>query len=103
MIKEVNGIRFDGIENFQCPKCSRENEIDYFYLTTNKAIKAICGSCGAFIKFVKQEVAEEMKEPPTDAQIKMLACLCYKGFAPRSKTRASELINVIMKVGKDYD
>ena len=53
MIKEINGIRFDGIEVFCCSKCGNQDVV-YEFIPTNKSIQAKCSGCGKFIKNMKQ-------------------------------------------------
>lgn len=65
-MKEIKGIQFEEITKFKCRNCGA-SDVDYIYITGNKAIKAQCKCCGTYIKFVKQLNAP--KYPATEKQI----------------------------------
>lgn len=72
MVRKIDGIEFNEIENFVCRHCGA-TEVGYEHLTSNDAIKAYCNCCGAYIKFVKQLNA--VPRPATEKQIKFAKLL----------------------------
>ena len=75
MVRTIDGIEFNEIENFVCRNCGA-TEVGYEHLTSNDAIKAYCNCCGTYIKFVKQLNA--IPKPATEKQIKFAKSLAKK-------------------------
>ena len=83
MVRKIDGIEFNEIENFVCRHCGA-TEVGYEHLTSNDAIKAYCNCCGSYIRFVKQLNA--VPKPATEKQIKFA-----NSFANDKKGRISPL------------
>ena len=72
MVRKIDGIEFNEIENFVCRHCGA-TEVGYEHLTSNDAIKAYCNCCCSYIRFVKQLNA--VPRPATEKQIKFAKLL----------------------------
>ncbi len=79
----------------RCPDCG---PIEPDLQEQGAHVRATCPLCGRWIKWVRRLQAAPLK-PPTEAQLRYLARLGYRGPSPKTLEDASRLIDARLRGG----